>query len=1328
MFLCTAVLAADATNGWKTHIRQPGVYRVDAATCRQLLGTETPVSLYAQGRAVHLHKLGDGFLFYGHPGLDLFGRYRRFSDTGVYMLRPGPCSTMHTATRDGQGESVITSIILEKLYEQDVFYNKDLPSEDVEKDRYMWEAMISGDTLSFSDTLFKQENLRIDRAGLHLPPETKVTGYRHFPVQAAPRFYLRFTVPSLGGVFYINIAGKDQGNATNILGVKYSDSDHMLNFQYRNPAEITDSYKKFFATDVQLEAGKTYALRCQLEHGSGTFWLLDAQDEVLYKKRVPIKEFLPTISIYNKSNRELVVSSVSVTSAAYKQKLLHQTFAPDVSLPIVKEGQARLTLGLWGISPDDHIVDVRVNGHAAGRVTWQKAGEKIADLQLPAAHLADKNVFTLSVPEGEGDTPRIDRVNVDFFLLQAPCRPEWRGEPFAFSLADTYSNQRCCLRVRAAGEKLFLWDISNHATIPGRRLAGGTREFRFFAKENAKYYLFAEEHIRDLCAKNWQLTGAPDLGQAGNADMVVISEKTFRKAAADYGLLRNRQDGLCVYFCDVADIYDTYSHGYPHFQAIRDYLRQLAASDPRPDYILLLGDAFVDFRNNSASFGRTIVPTCLCYGRNGEYPSDTAYGIWDHTLHFPVARIPVQTPAELRCYTEKVALHRDYESDRVLLISGGKTKNLQSSFQKKIEQLANTYLKPNLLLPVLLYENFMKGAEEIAQAINTGVSTIFFFGHGGLRYWGYGVFRLADIPLLDNPGRNPIAFAFTCYTAYFSSAREKSFARELLLLPDKKGFIAYYSATDISAVYINNLLADHLCEEMYVKRTKTIGQVVANATRRLLEKQIATTDYHARMYNLLGDPSLAMRILPDAPASLKTFTVPASMAGRPVDVLLRLVYGPPTDTAEEMALTYRLIDGKGHVLINKQQPLTREDNEITLSIQAPEAPGDYRFTVNITQKRKSILREEKKLSVLYPAPRILAPADKAHIRAFSELRIASECLDQPCLLIVQDMEQEKTYSFPAREIVHVAHSPLAEGQAKHLRIRLKCRNALSGWSAPVRFTVDPTGRQSLVRVFSAFTGYDGLELAEVAPNNQGSLLLHIEPKGVVQQDEIATIATADLVNESDYPPEHLFDGSGDTYTLFKYGATPELKLDMKAPTFCRGCCFVNFWQVEDTIDSVGIYGAKTVRILGPGSQEPIATTTLDMVYEATEQCLTFNTLTPVSQLVLQFPDSYPFGVGLADIRLLKGRYVPKGQVVMTIPGDVSATAFYLEADCGRNAPISLRAEYITPQRRFSVILKGLETGYYPLAQYDNTTGITLTFMLESTDGTRSPCIHRLGWR
>ncbi len=380
---------------------------------------------------------------------------------------------------------------------------------------------------------------------------------------------------------------------------------------------------------------------------------------------------------------------------------------------------------------------------------------------------------------------------------------------------------------------------------------------------DAAYHLFTEP-LRPVTI---DLREYQDLANPQRqADYIVITHSVFAAQARRLADYRAQSDGYTTLIADVEDLYDEFNHGHKNPVAIRDFLRTSWEqwSEPKPRFVLLLGDASWDAKFRKSNSTRTdYIPT---YGNPA---SDNYYvrfsdNFFDPTPSVAIGRIPAENPSDADALIDKImeyeALPPQIHDNRFLFSIGGENSFEQDLQLKPIaEALIINYVEPHCLEPRRIYKRTLTQVsyddlDTLIHEVNQGVAWFLFAGHGGTRVIDVGVER-PDI--FSNKGKYPFFATISCNTAHFAEPFETGL-NERFVMARENGSIASFGTAGLGIINYGYLMSRAMFVAMTDSAIRTYGELVHHGKLALIrhfgpgdQNTIYSVDQHC----ILGDPA-----------------------------------------------------------------------------------------------------------------------------------------------------------------------------------------------------------------------------------------------------------------------------------------------------------------------------------------------------------------------------------------------------------------------------------------------------------------------------------------
>ena len=533
------------------------------------------------------------------------------------------------------------------------------------------------------------------------------------------------------------------------------------------------------------------------------------------------------------------------------------------------------TLTLWLISytdltefAPDHRVDVALNGFGLGRIEWDGRQAITATFTVSSGVLvAANNVLSLNLP-GVGSI--VEGVWFDGFALRyargdVPAGSSvlftGDGAPRTYSLGLTTTVGLRGYDVTNLETPISLLGINPALiTVTDPVGSGGHR-----------YLLAAAEAIHPPAAMRL----ATELQAASGADYLILSPAPFIPALTDLIALRQSQ-GLTVAVESLQAIYDAFD-GRPTPAAIHAYLRAAYATwNPRPAYVLLVGDGTFDPKLYRADSKETFLPPYLADVDPwmGETAADNRYALLDGGAQgggdilpdLLVGRLPVNTITETQIVVAKIVR---YETDPY---PGGWNSNVVfvaddadagGDFAADSDELAAAFIRAPFTLRPIYYAPPTTSVAGTHQAIltrwNTGAGLILYNGHSSVRQWAAErFFHRDDVAALRNASRLPVVLEMTCFTGLFHEPGGTTLD-ETQLRAAAGGAVAVWGPTGLGVATGHQQLAEGFLASAFQRHEGTIGAGTLSGKLKLVASGSSALDL-VDTFTLLGDPATNLNL------------------------------------------------------------------------------------------------------------------------------------------------------------------------------------------------------------------------------------------------------------------------------------------------------------------------------------------------------------------------------------------------------------------------------------------------------------------------------------
>ncbi|HLE14822.1 MAG TPA: C25 family cysteine peptidase, partial [Anaerolineales bacterium] len=541
-----------------------------------------------------------------------------------------------------------------------------------------------------------------------------------------------------------------------------------------------------------------------------------------------------------------------------------QTASYAFALPAADSSQGgTLTVWLIGYTDleglPDHQVDFSLNGTYLGSQGWDGKQAVEVNINIPPGVLnAGENTLTLKLP-----VDRVEGVWLDAYRLRFARGSAASGESLLFSGSEERSAYTVSLASAAGLRAYDISTVNQPARLSGYEVNGNTITLGDPQDGTHRYWL-------DTRARNparMRLAETPRTGALTGADYIAIAPAAFIPALADLVQLRQGQ-GMQVAVEDVQAIYDAYGGGRPDPAAIRAFLiHAYAAWNPRPTFVLLVGDGTSDPKRYNATSTKTHIPPYLevVDPWAGETASENRYAAVDGEDILPdllIGRLPANSTTEVKTMAAKIVGYEAQAaplawSDQGMYVADNPDR--AGDFPAMSEKVIHALPTPPLL-PRRLYFDPQQVSREVFRdqlhdSWNEGAGLIMFAGHASILQWAEERFlEMEDIPFLENGKRLPVLLEMTCFTGSFQVPGFKTLDESLLRQPGG-GVAAAWGSTGLGVLTGHRWLAEGFIARLYGDPNATIGEA-ALAGKLNLAKDGSFYDDLIDTFTLLGDPAM----------------------------------------------------------------------------------------------------------------------------------------------------------------------------------------------------------------------------------------------------------------------------------------------------------------------------------------------------------------------------------------------------------------------------------------------------------------------------------------
>jgi len=576
----------------------------------------------------------------------------------------------------------------------------------------------------------------------------------------------------------------------------------------------------------------------------------------------------------------------------------------NLTLNNISTSTATVRVRLKGYTTPNHRTKIHLNGHEIDDQTW--SGQIIYDHEVTTGHLiSGTNAINVEAVNIGLNQFFVNWIEIDYWdqyvaendqlLFGAPS-----AGPFQFEVTGFSGN---------VVDVFDVTDPANVAVIANATVAadGGSYKLQFQDTAQTETRYLALTPAQRKSPASIELDQPSSWQSASNgADYILITHEDFYTGTLALASHRSAS-GLRVATVKVGDIYDEFNYGIFNPQAIRDFLSYAYEEwvDPPPTYVLLVGDASYDYKDNLHTGMVNYVPSQIIDDSFGQTVSDNWFALVDGPDILPdmfIGRLTAQTASQATDMVDKI-IHYEQDppsnyswSNRALLVAddGSASDFYTDAFEITSEHLADRL--PFYYTASKVYVRYYPPGDpttDITNRINGGRLLVNYAGHGNVDTWGAWtggtIFARYHVTTLSNTNRLPVVTLADCLNGYFVGTTT-SMAEEFLRLSNRRA-VAIWASTSLGYPSDHRALLDSFYEAIFQDDVYALGAATtaAKIQNSSLEESVET-------FVLFGDPATPLGLPTNYP--YVESTTPADGATSvPLDQVIQIVFSKPMNPA-----------------------------------------------------------------------------------------------------------------------------------------------------------------------------------------------------------------------------------------------------------------------------------------------------------------------------------------------------------------------------------------------------------------------------------------------
>ncbi|MFP4436010.1 MAG: C25 family cysteine peptidase [Chloroflexaceae bacterium] len=566
-----------------------------------------------------------------------------------------------------------------------------------------------------------------------------------------------------------------------------------------------------------------------------------------------------------------------------------KTVARDHTLTLRNIAQAaeevRVRVRLQGFTAvsanPDHRTRIFLNGRQIDEQSWDGQVPFTHDITVPHTYLREGD-NTLRVESVQLSGVPVNQIFVDWIKVDYQDSYTAENDQLQFSAPE--QGTFAFAVTNFSQQSITLFDITDPPQVtrishPAIVAANGRYTLRFQDSATAATRYLAQTTAQYKTPAGIELDTPSSWKDPQNgADYILITHGDFYAGAQRLAEHR-RTAGMRVATVRVEDLYDEFNGGVFGPDAIRNFLQYAYQNwqRPAPSYVLLLGDAHVDYRNYQDMPGAVnYVPTQMVPAAIDlrDVPSDNWFVTVNGADILPdmfIGRLAVQSVAQADAVIDKLIAYDQSPADqpwqrRVLLAADDGAPEYVANSEELAGRLPGDYTVRRVYA-----EEYPPGnpTSDIIDAFDAGSLLVNYTGHGSVGGWGIWrsgnrIFEHTNVAQLRNTDKLPVVTVANCLNGYFVGEPDPvSLAEELQRLPEG-GAVAVWAASGLDFPSGHRRLFGNFYDALFQEQIYGLGAATTSAKIKTYSGSAFWKDL-INTFTLFGDPATALKAPQSAP-------------------------------------------------------------------------------------------------------------------------------------------------------------------------------------------------------------------------------------------------------------------------------------------------------------------------------------------------------------------------------------------------------------------------------------------------------------------------------